>query len=174
MLKYKLIIINLQYNLFHIRSHEMQIDRNFYTKYWTSFEEKQGKKKSLRKAAESAAMKRQGRKLESIEIYEYAKSFRFVTKSRYHKKPWTIIVLKAKCKNVFSKYINKYAEKRRLGTIEIKTFQNNQIRNYRKQIERLFKDCEEKLLFCYEYWSRVFIIRIFACVSSTSSLRGCF
>lgn len=62
--KYKLIIINSQYNLFHIRSHEMQIDRNFYTKYWTSFEEKQGKKKSLRKAAESAAMKRQGRKLE--------------------------------------------------------------------------------------------------------------
>lgn len=29
MLKYKLIIINSQYNLFHIRSHEMQIDRNF-------------------------------------------------------------------------------------------------------------------------------------------------
>lgn len=33
MLKYKLIIINSQYNLFHIRSHEMQIDRNFHTKY---------------------------------------------------------------------------------------------------------------------------------------------
>lgn len=32
-LKYKLIIINSQYNLFHIRSHEMQIDRNFHTKY---------------------------------------------------------------------------------------------------------------------------------------------
>lgn len=83
------------------------------------------------------------------------KRSRSVTWSRYHEKPWTIIVLKAKCKN--SQNINKYAKKRFMAKRgkETKTFQNNQIRTYRKQIasgsSRIF---ERKVESHCKFWAR--------------------
>lgn len=122
MLKYKLIIINSQYNLFHIRSHEMQIDRNFHTKYWNFLKSMRGGgrrgKKFIKTSREQPWNDREGSwsRLEFMSVETLSSWLSRVI----NEKPWTIIVSKAKCKNAFER--NKHEERKEKSSLKQKPF----------------------------------------------------